>query len=166
MHKETLPKIIFALCVLVYFVYCMRFPMQWHFLDGVDLLIHEAGHVLFMPFGEFLTVLGGSLFQVLVPIVFSGYFFFQKELYSGALVLFWVSQSLVNVSVYIKDAMVMQLPLLGDGLHDWNFILSTLHLLPQTAVIGSACYFLGVLTLCAAGSVSLYAAYAEREAEM
>lgn len=31
------------------------------FLHLIDLPFHEAGHILFSPFGDFLTTLGGSL---------------------------------------------------------------------------------------------------------
>src|SRR5215467_8039838 len=34
-----------------------------------DLIFHEAGHILFSPFGDFMMTLGGSLMQVMVPIV-------------------------------------------------------------------------------------------------
>ena len=37
------------------------------FLHLINLPFHEAGHILFLPLGEFMTVLGGSLFQVIVP---------------------------------------------------------------------------------------------------
>ena len=41
------------------------------FMHRPDLVIHEAGHVLFGLFGnELLTVLGGSLLQVLFPFAF------------------------------------------------------------------------------------------------
>ena len=33
-----------------------------------NLIFHEAGHVLFAPFGRFMTVLGGSLFQFALPL--------------------------------------------------------------------------------------------------
>ena len=50
-----------------------RMPMGPSDVDSIlhlpDLVFHEAGHVLFMLFGHFLTVLGGSLTQVLVPVV-------------------------------------------------------------------------------------------------
>jgi len=36
--------------------------------------IHEFGHILFLPFGEFMTLLGGSLFQVALPLIFGGVF--------------------------------------------------------------------------------------------
>jgi len=50
----------------VYFGWCAFDPYQWHFIDGVNLLIHEAGHIIFMPFGEFISIAGGSLFQLIV----------------------------------------------------------------------------------------------------
>ena len=42
------------------------------FLHLINLLFHEAGHIIFSPFGQFMTMLGGSLMQVLVPIVCAG----------------------------------------------------------------------------------------------
>jgi hypothetical protein len=59
----------------VYFGWCAFDPNQWHFIGGVNLLIHEAGHVIFMPFGEVISIAGGSLFQLIVPAVFAAYFF-------------------------------------------------------------------------------------------
>src|SRR5450759_4416065 len=48
-------------------------------LSDIDLAIHEFGHMLFMPFGiQFLgstmMILGGSLTQVALPLLFFGYF--------------------------------------------------------------------------------------------
>ena len=50
----------------------MRFssPEYWDLLDDVNLAIHEAGHLVFAPLGDHPGVLGGSLFQVLVPVAF------------------------------------------------------------------------------------------------
>ena len=39
------------------------------FLHMINLPFHEAGHILFGPFGDFMSTLGGSLTQVLVPLV-------------------------------------------------------------------------------------------------
>src|SRR4051812_48340316 len=39
------------------------------FLHRPLLVFHEAGHVLFMPFGEWMTVMGGTLGQVLMPAI-------------------------------------------------------------------------------------------------
>jgi hypothetical protein len=38
-------------------------------MHNVDLVFHEAGHVVFRPFGRFMTILGGSLAQLLMPLI-------------------------------------------------------------------------------------------------
>ena len=39
------------------------------FLHLINLPFHEAGHLLFIPLGRFMTILGGSLGQILMPLV-------------------------------------------------------------------------------------------------
>jgi hypothetical protein len=128
-------------------------------IDGLNLVIHEAGHFIFRPFGEFLMIAGGSLFQVIVPVTFAGYFYFNKQSLSCAFVLFWVGESLLNVSVYAADSVVMQLPLLGgsDSIHDWNYMLEQMGLLRQTAGVALAIRALGTLTIIFAIVWAIYA---------
>jgi hypothetical protein len=147
-------KIAVAVIAAAYFFYYAQSTGTWHFIDNVNLIIHEAGHTIFSPFGDFIHILGGSLFQVLVPMVFSGYFFFRGQYYSGALSLYWVGQNLMNVSVYARDAIVMQLPLLGgDGvIHDWNYI----NVLPHTGQIAATIYGAGLGVMVIAFALSFY----------
>lgn len=142
-------RLVFALAAAVYFLYYAQTPADWHFIDVVNLLVHEAGHYIFLPFGNFLHVLGGSLFQSIFPLIYVTYFYLRHQYYSASLLVFWVGQNLINVSVYASDAVAMQLPLLGgDGTtHDWNYILSALHLLQYTPQIGYAIYSAGVLVI-------------------
>ncbi|MFI3185789.1 MAG: zinc ribbon domain-containing protein, partial [Methylococcaceae bacterium] len=39
------------------------------FLHLVNLPFHEAGHIIFRPFGAFITSLGGTLGQLLMPTI-------------------------------------------------------------------------------------------------
>jgi hypothetical protein len=155
-------KLVFAGILTIYFLWIAWDPMQGSFLDLVDLPIHEAGHLLFMPFGEFLMVLGGSLFQVVVPAVFVGYFVWHFKYYSAAIVLFWVGQSLLNVFVYAADAQVMQLVLLSGytgsegSFHDWNYLLSAVGLLDWTKQVAGLIRLTGTLTIIAAAVMSIY----------
>ncbi|HEX8459409.1 MAG TPA: hypothetical protein VF656_19105 [Pyrinomonadaceae bacterium] len=156
MRRDTF-KTVVALVAALYFLWCAYDPHQWHLIDGVNLVIHEAGHIVFMPFGEMLTVAGGSLFQVIVPLVFAGYFYRRGQIYSAALVFFWVGESLLNVSVYAGDALDLELPLLGgeDSIHDWNHLLSANGLLPATHKIALAIRSAGTLAIFAAAFFSL-----------
>jgi hypothetical protein len=145
-------RYIIATLASAYFLYYLATYTQWHFLDNVNLIIHEAGHVIFMFFGNFMHILGGSLFQVLFPAVFVCYFYRRGEYFSASLVLFWVGQNLLNVSVYASDAIAMQLPLLGgDSVgHDWNNLLTMTNTLKYTKTIGTTMYILGVVVIVSA----------------
>jgi len=138
--KKSTPKLVVAGITSLYFFWCAYDPYQWHLIDGVNLVIHEAGHIIFSPLGEFLMIAGGSLFQVIMPALFVGYFCYQRKFYSASLVLFWVGESILNVSVYAGDSVALQLPLLGgqDSVHDWNYLLTSLNLLSATAQIAGA----------------------------
>src|SRR6185369_9642008 len=99
------------------------------FVHLIDLVFHEAGHVIFAFFGRFLGVLGGSLNQVLIPAVCTGYFLWHRQTAAAAVTLFWTGESITDVALYVADGRDMALPLLAEGLvHDWNWILSELSL--------------------------------------
>lgn len=102
-------------------------------LHNVHLVIHEAGHVIFSPFGDFMHVLGGSLLQVLMPFIwFLAARFKGRDAFAGALCLWLVGNSLLDVAPYINDARALQLMLLGGGTgqeiegHDWEYLLTEL----------------------------------------
>ena len=156
--KGVYAQVVLSIVASFYFVYYASTTYEWHFIDNVNLLIHEAGHVIFMPFGLFLYLLGGSLFQIVFPGAFVVYFYRQKQYLSASLILFWVALNILNVSVYASDAVVMQLPLLGgdSSMHDWHAILGMLHLLPQTDQIGTGMYVTGLMV----GFVAAYFSFA------
>lgn len=165
-------KLISAGVLTAYFMWIAYDPMQGSFLDLVDLPIHETGHLLFRPFGEFMTIAGGSVFQVIVPVVFAAYFWWWREqYYSGLIVMFWVGQSILNVYVYAAAAVVMQLVLISGftgsegSFHDWNYLLTQTGLIDSTNVIAGVIRLVGTLVTAtaAAGSVfySLYPTPAE-----
>ena len=127
------------------------------FVHLVDLVFHEAGHVIFGLFGQFLGILGGSLNQVLIPAVCTGYFLWHHRPAAAAVTLFWTGESITDVATYVADGRDMALPLLAEGLvHDWNWILSELSLRNQAPAIGRALFAIGALVLSAA--VALLAA--------
>lgn len=150
-------KLVVALVTAIYFFWCLLFPYQWSLLNGVNVLIHEAGHPLFGIFGEFMAALGGTLMQLIMPALFVGYFFFHNQKFSGSIVLFWVGHNLLYISVYVADAVVMQLPLIGNGdrIHDWNYILSELQLLHRTDKIALMIRFFSITVTIAAFILSV-----------
>ncbi len=138
-------KIALILILAAYGFIILGDPSHFRLLDNVDLAIHEAGHVLFGPFGEFIGFLGGTLMQLIVPVTFFGYFLYRGDRYAAAVLLWWLAQNLWNISVYVKDARSLELPLVGGGEHDWAFILGELGLLRHDQAIGNALYAAGVV---------------------
>jgi hypothetical protein len=163
--KLSYPKLIFAALLTIYFLWIAFDPMEGSFLDMVDLPIHETGHLLFAIFGEFMGMAGGTLFQIILPSVFVGYFWWNEKHFSAAAVLFWVGQSFINIHIYAQDAITMQLPLVGGGIHDWNWMLSRLGLLDSTKMIAGLIRAVGALTIITAAVTSIYCAFHSPEQE-
>ena len=99
-------------------------PEAGSLMDSVDLPIHETGHLVFAPFGEFLQFLGGTLFQLIMPSAFVVYFARRRDPHAASVALWWVAQNFWNISVYVADARSEILPLVGGGEHDWAFLLA------------------------------------------
>jgi hypothetical protein len=126
------------------------------FLHLINLVFHEAGHVLFAPFGSFLMSLGGSLLQLLVPIVCAVSFRNREDMFAAWVCVWWTGQSLIDLAPYIADARALQLVLLGgvtgaevEG-HDWEAILSALGWLHLDRTLGHAAHVIGSCTMVAA----------------
>ena len=167
--RPNFPKLALAVLLTIYFLLIARDPMQGSFLDNVDLPIHETGHLIFRLFGEFMMIAGGSLFQVIFPAVFVGYFIWQRSFYSAAIVLLWVGQSILNVWVYASDAVVMQLVLTSGftgsegGFHDWNYLLTATGLISSTKMVAGVIRLLGTSTIIVASVSAVYLSFQEPE---
>jgi hypothetical protein len=127
------------------------------FLHLPNLVFHEAGHFILMPFGRFMSVLGGSLLQLLVPLVCAGAFLWQHANQFGAAVcIWWAGQNLVDLAPYIADARALQLPLLGGATgaevegHDWEYLLEAIGWLHLDKTLGRAAHYAGSLVMAAA----------------
>ncbi|MFA5939332.1 MAG: hypothetical protein WC809_08250 [Sinimarinibacterium sp.] len=127
------------------------------FLHSVNLPFHEFGHVLFRPFGEWMTFLGGSLFQCLWPMLIGGYFVFKGQPFSASICLWWSGQNFIDVAPYIGDARALSLPLIGEWSeemaefrayrHDWHNILASLGWLGHDHSLARLSKFTGVLIM-------------------
>ena len=102
-----------------------------------------------MFFGDFIHVAMGSGLQVFLPLSIAIYFFYTQQRFAGAMCLMWVGESITDVSVYAGDAIAMQLPLLGGDsvIHDWNYLLSSMHVLRYTPQIAATLSAIGFFTV-------------------
>jgi len=131
----------------------------WCFIDWVNLPFHEAGHLVFQPFGETLHILGGTLGQLLVPLGLGAYFLFRRpNPFAAALCSWWFGENFVNIAAYMADARDMKLPLVGGGEQDWTSLFYQFGLLGEESVrhVSAATRLLGVLLMLAGIAWSAY----------
>lgn len=138
-------------------------PFMW--LHFSNLAIHETGHLLFMPFGHFLMLLGGSLTQILFPAAFVVYFFISGQFFSSALTLFWTGQNFMDVGVYMRDAPARLLPLTVDNVdaHDWWQLFNMMNCLHHARAIANVVHGIGVMLYVASVIAGVYCAYRTRK---
>lgn len=109
--------------------------------SGITLGIHELGHVLFGFLGEWLGIAGGSIAQLAAPLAVALLLLRQRDYFGAAVGGAWLSMSLSNLAVYVADARAEELPLYslggGDPVHDWNYLLGSLRLLPHDTEIAA-----------------------------
>jgi hypothetical protein len=91
-------------------------------LDGANLLFHEAGHVFFGVFGSTAGLYGGTLGQLVFPVVTAGTFLWRRQPASFAVCTVWLFENFLNIARYAADARAQVLPLVGSGEHDWTRI--------------------------------------------
>ena len=116
-------------------------------IDHFNLLIHEGGHGIFSLFGRFIYTLGGTLMQIILPLLFVYYFLSNRKRFGTQLSLVWLGQNLMNISVYAADAQERNIPLLGGNnvYHDWTYLLNKTGLLLYDDEIGLGFYLIGAL---------------------
>ncbi|MCG6918761.1 MAG: zinc ribbon domain-containing protein [Deltaproteobacteria bacterium] len=124
------------------------------FMHLINLPFHEAGHIIFSPFGRFIMFLGGTLGQLLIPLICAvALLLSYGQNFGAAACLWWVGQNFIDVAPYINDARALNLILLGgvtgketDG-HDWENILRTLGCLKYDHFLAKLAYTTGLLLM-------------------
>lgn len=126
------------------------------FLHLPNLVFHEAGHVIFSFLGRFMTALGGSLLQCLVPIVAAVAFLRQGDRFGAAVAVWWAGENLLDLAPYIADARRLQMVLLGgrtgaevEG-HDWEYLLTEMGWLHLDQTLGLAAHRIGLAIMAGA----------------
>ena len=111
-----------ASVVIAYFPFVIGEPVP--ILDWFDLAVHEAGHLVAAFLPELVMFMAGSFAQIAFPLAMGIYFLaLRRDAAAGGFCLAWAGTSAWDVSVYVADAPVQALPLVGGGQHDWAYIL-------------------------------------------
>jgi hypothetical protein len=113
-------------------------------LGGLNLGIHEAGHILFRPLGHFMTIAGGTILQCLAPFFAMIMFYKQRDFFAIAFCFGWLSTNFFHCATYANDArgqlnLVLVSPwgqgFGADGMGDWSQMLRQLGMLEWDTTI-------------------------------
>lgn len=123
--------------------------------SGINLAFHEMGHAFFLWSGSrALTVAGGTLLELGVPVAAGAYLLArQRDPFGAAVCVFWLGTALVGAGVYAADARAQALPLVSPfgpvdvDSHDWTFLLMKYGMLTRDASIGSVLRSAGLVTM-------------------
>jgi hypothetical protein len=154
-------RVLFFLVILIWGLKLIFTPLQtnysgeslWHL---VNLPFHEAGHIFFRPLGRFMTSLGGSLAQLLMPFICLLVFLIKtRDTFAASFSLWWIGENFIDLAPYINDARSRTLPLLGGntgrtspyGFHDWEYILNEAGLIRYDHILAGLAHKLGALMM-------------------
>jgi hypothetical protein len=152
-------RVIIFLVLLVWGWTFMVSPLESNytgesFLHLINLPFHEVGHLIFMPFGRFMMVLGGTLGQILMPVICLGTFLIKtRDAFGASVALWWTAENFMDMAPYINDARALELMLLGgitgqdvEG-HDWEYLLTKLGWLSYDHVLARGSYRVGIIVM-------------------
>ena len=158
-------------CFLIYVFYLaadryadamsFRQPSMIMFVfHSIFLFIHEGGHFLFSQFGRTLYILGGSFWQVMFPFL-SFLLALRSSDRIAPFPLFLTGFNLMAVSLYMRDAPLRQLALLGGdkSRHDWFNLFTRWDMLDSAETISDITYYLGFFVCLGSILAGFYIAY-------
>ena len=144
--RSAAPRLALLVWLGAILVYLWQDPPQRGLFDwpnlfsGINLGIHELGHIVCAPLGTFVGVLGGSFVQCVAPLAGMVSLARQSDYFGLAVCGGWLATNLFGVGTYMADARVRELPLVspfsGHPLHDWHFLFRELGWLDACEEIG------------------------------
>lgn len=115
--------------------------------NGIFLFLHEGGHFIMFPFGRTLSILGGSFWQIMFPFLSFLIGLRQRSHVVAPLMLFFTATNMMDVSLYMRDAPLRRLRLLGGDKagHDWWNLFRQWDMLDSAETVADIMYVTGLL---------------------
>ncbi len=138
--RQAVPRAaLLFFCAFVFYRH-LQDPMYGGIVKGLNLALHEIGHVVFGFAGEMIGIAGGTILQLAAPMITAWLFYRQRDFFGIAIALCWLGTSFFDVAVYAGDARAGELPLVGlgpDPEHDWFIMLAEAGLLNSDQTIAA-----------------------------
>lgn len=163
-NPVTTPKLIgfgAGMALFLVLLFCSE-PGFIFLIDHANLLFHEAGHPIVGIFSHRLEPYGGTVGQLVFPVVLAVSFWRKGQPLPFAAAVIWFFQNFLNIARYMADARALKLPLVGGGEHDWNNIFFRWNVLSYDTQIARAVEITGWIGMGAACVWVLWRAWRDR----
>jgi len=150
---------------LLFLFYALADRTGFLILDYVNLIIHEGGHFFFSWFGHTIMILGGTLGELLVPLLCGAYFWWKRETTAVTFCSFWFFENFLYIGTYMADARTSALPLVGSEESDWTILFTQWEILTRDQQIGATSRALGWLGMLASVAWLAYRVYHDSAAK-
>jgi len=171
-RESWIPRALLALYLAYAGLRHMLNPLYGSWFSGITLAFHEMGHIVFIPLGRTMTIAGGSIMQLAIPLTAAIYLLKkQNDWFGFGVGLAWLSFAMFELATYIGDAARMELPLVGFGggyHHDWATLLTQWRVIDYcdgiatgVRVLGGAVWLFAMIEMgyiCAKIAIRLYSA--------
>lgn len=141
---------------LIIFSYMDEYAFGEGFLHMINTPFHEAGHVIFRPFGQYMHSLGGTLGQLLMPLICMGTLLIKtRDPFGASVCLWWFGENFLDIAPYMADARALEQPLLGGnvgykspyGFHDWEYLLTEIDMIEYDIIFAKISYVFGSIII-------------------
>ena len=155
--------IVWLVAYALFLLYALRDESGFLFPDFVNLMIHESGHLFFRWGGETIMLIGGTLGELLAPLLCATFFFVKGQTYGFTFCSFWFFENFLYIGTYMKDARANALPLFNSDIGDWTLLFGQWNLLDADVKIGHAVRVLGWIGMLGAVSWLAYRAHKDSQ---
>ena len=87
--------------VAAFSLYLMIWRPAFSPFDWINVLVHETGHLVFLPFANTAATAGGSILQVGLPLLLALAYLAQDDQFGASISVWWLGQSLTFLATYI-----------------------------------------------------------------
>jgi hypothetical protein len=138
-------------------------PDHWSLLDGLNQAVHATGHLLLVGTNETMQQLGGTVLQLLLPLIVTAYFTVRDDEHAASIGVWWVGQNAVNISASMAisgTGSTGSVP--GSVEHDWLMLFARWDVLHHAEQYANLTRGFGVLLMLLATMWGLFRAADQR----
>ncbi len=130
----------------VYAIAMLASPDAAVVIDLFNVPVHEAGHLMFAPLGAIPQLLGGTVLQVLLPLLFGAWCTVHRDEHAASVAAWWVGQNFAAIGLAMANASSTLLPRPGID-RDWSLLFSEWGVAGQALQFGQLAHGFGFLIM-------------------